>query len=209
MNTGIPIKKIKILYIVEMILAVICFSGCAQYINSLSEASYSSLSSAVQLSTEKYTITYVLNGGTNNSGNPSGRYKYQTVTFEDPVRTGYVFGGWYRDSLFVTKITAISSDFDANITVYAEWLQKKNITITNAQDEDINIQNSIDGSTVTLTTESGYDSYRWFFDDTELSGTTDSVTISDITTGYHVVTVTVTNSSGKHYSATCYIQKTE
>ena len=41
-----------------------------------------------------YTITYVLNGGTNHANNP-GSYKVtsNTITLQNPTRTGYNFAG--------------------------------------------------------------------------------------------------------------------
>ena len=42
-----------------------------------------------------YTITYNLNGGTNNSSNPSTYNVLYGVTFSNPTKTGYDFLGWY------------------------------------------------------------------------------------------------------------------
>lgn len=42
-----------------------------------------------------YTITYNLNGGTNNSSNPSTYNVLYEVTFSNPTKTGYDFLGWY------------------------------------------------------------------------------------------------------------------
>lgn len=68
-----------------------------------------------------YTITYVLNGGTNNSKNPSTYTTGTEVTFKDPVREGYQFDGWYSDANFTKKVTTLPKDSSGNKTVYAKW----------------------------------------------------------------------------------------
>lgn len=45
-----------------------------------------------------YTISYVLNGGTNSKNNPTTYdYNSDAITFEAPTRKGYVFLYWYED----------------------------------------------------------------------------------------------------------------
>ncbi len=70
----------------------------------------------------KYTITYVLNGGTN----PTDAWTEYTV--EDdyklpiPTRTGYSFVGWYTASDFSgSPVTKIESPTTGNKTFYAKW----------------------------------------------------------------------------------------
>lgn len=72
-----------------------------------------------------YTITYVLNGGTDSSSNPS------TYTIESSIillrspdeRTGYTFINWYTTSDFQsgTTIDSIPSGSTGNKTLYAKW----------------------------------------------------------------------------------------
>ncbi len=66
--------------------------------------------------TVPYTITYHLNGGTNNKDNPSSYYG--KFTLKNPSRKGYEFRGWYYDSNYKTKVTVINS---GNKTLYAKW----------------------------------------------------------------------------------------
>jgi uncharacterized repeat protein (TIGR02543 family) len=74
-----------------------------------------------------YTITYVLNGGTNGS-NP-GTYNVESnITFDNPTktRTGYTvtFAGWYLESSFTTQITGITPGTrSGNLTIYAKWTE--------------------------------------------------------------------------------------
>lgn len=76
----------------------------------------------VNLSDVSYVITYSLNGGVNNSSNLT-RYNAETPTFllRDPTRNGYVFGGWYADSSFRTRVTQIVKGSTGNKVFYAKW----------------------------------------------------------------------------------------
>ena len=67
-----------------------------------------------------YHINYVLNGGTNDSRNPSTYTIEDTINFQPATRTGYDFLGWYEDANFNTKIDSISNR-TGDITVYAKW----------------------------------------------------------------------------------------
>jgi uncharacterized repeat protein (TIGR02543 family) len=70
----------------------------------------------------KYTITYKLNGGTNNKKNPATfTFTSAKITFAKPTRKGYTFQGWYSDSKFKKKITLIKKGSTGNRTVYAKW----------------------------------------------------------------------------------------
>ncbi len=68
----------------------------------------------------KYYITYNLNGGTNNSSNPSSYTIEDSITLTKPTKPGYTFNGWYSDANFTTKVTSISKR-TGNITLYAKW----------------------------------------------------------------------------------------
>ncbi len=71
-----------------------------------------------------YTITYNLDGGTNNSSNPS-TYKTgnSTITLKAPTKSGYTFAGWYTDSAYTNRITEIPANSTTNYTLYAKWTQ--------------------------------------------------------------------------------------
>ena len=78
-----------------------------------------------------YKITYKLNGGKNNSRNPSVYYK-EKIKLKNPSRKGYLFKGWYTDRKYKNKIIKISAKSDKNVTLYAKWekikLNKPEIT---------------------------------------------------------------------------------
>lgn len=78
-----------------------------------------------------YKITYNLNGGTNNSANPTSYTVLYGVTLKSPTRTGYTFDGWYNGS---TKVTGINEGKTAWFTsadnLYQELASRKTGNIT-------------------------------------------------------------------------------
>ena len=99
-----------------------------------------------------YSVTYVLDGGINNSANPSS---YSVVTLggadgviplEDPSKdrsvdidhitngeasvtyTTFTFGGWYKDSGFEQRVSELSLSL-GSVTLYAKWNKSRETTI--------------------------------------------------------------------------------
>lgn len=85
-----------------------------------------------------YTITYNLNGGTNNSANPPTYNVLYGVTFSNPTRSGYTFLKWTINESTVTGInpganatfssaddmySKLKSRTTGNVTVTAVWQQ--------------------------------------------------------------------------------------
>jgi uncharacterized repeat protein (TIGR02543 family) len=70
-----------------------------------------------------YTITYNLNDGTNNAGNPAAyTIEITTIAFLAPTRTGYTFGGWYATDTFSgSALTTIPQGSSGAKTLYAKW----------------------------------------------------------------------------------------
>lgn len=93
----------------------------------------------------KYTITYILNGGTNNSSNPSKYTIEQNVVFEAPTKQGYTFAGWFNNS---TQITNISVGTTGPITIEAHWTGNLNNLSVTSEDTS--------KGTVAITSGSGY-----------------------------------------------------
>ncbi len=79
-----------------------------------------------------YTITYVLDGGTNNSSNPTSYVYGIGVTFAEPTKTGFEFEGWYKEQSYTNRITSIGTSDVGNITIYAKWvmLESPELTLT-------------------------------------------------------------------------------
>lgn len=73
----------------------------------------------------KYTISYNLKGGKNNSKNPSKYYvTTSTIKLKNPTKKGYKFVGWYSDSKYKKKVTQIKKGSTGNIKLYAKWKKK-------------------------------------------------------------------------------------
>lgn len=68
-----------------------------------------------------YSITYHLNGGTNNAANPSVYSSTESVSLLTPTRSGYRFSGWYTESSFETKVTGWSAGETGDKSLYAKW----------------------------------------------------------------------------------------
>lgn len=64
-----------------------------------------------------YKIAYNLNGGTNNSANPSSYNVLYGVSLKNPTRQGYTFSGWYNGD---TKVNGINEGKGANFASSAE-----------------------------------------------------------------------------------------
>ena len=69
-----------------------------------------------------YSISYVLNGGTNSLSNPSS-YTIETeaITFADATKAGYTFAGWFEEDTFETRVERIERGSTGNKTLYAKF----------------------------------------------------------------------------------------
>ena len=73
----------------------------------------------------EYTITYNLNGGTNNANNPTKYTINSTINFAKPTKEGYFFQGWFTTPTFENNKPQIKSGSTGNITLYAKWAELK------------------------------------------------------------------------------------
>ncbi len=71
-----------------------------------------------------YSITYHLNGGTNDSGNKTG-YTILDDKFElkIPTKNGYTFAGWYLDKTLTEAVTFVDTSKHENFDLYAKWMK--------------------------------------------------------------------------------------
>lgn len=74
-----------------------------------------------------YSITYNLNGGTNNNANPSTYNVLYGVSLKTPTRVGYTFTGWYDEN--GNKVTGINEGCNAKFSS-ADDLYAKLVTRT-------------------------------------------------------------------------------
>ena len=165
----------------------------AQYGKSASYTANKSVKLYAVWQANTYNISYVLNGGTNNSSNPSTYTYGKGATLSNATKQGYTFDGWYTESTFENKITSISTTQTGNITVYAKYNE---ITYTLTYDlvggslatGKVNLSNYTIGMTdFTLNnpTKTGYSFKGWTggvvnakgeIDNTAETGTTENAT---------------------------------
>ena len=156
-----------------------------------------------------YNITYVLNGNDDetvtNTDNPANyTVESEKITFADPERDGYTFGGWYTDSECTedNKVTEIPAGSTGDLTLYAKWAQNSFTVVYELgsaehplgenEAETINNPNSTTppiNQTITLQAprRPGYTFLGWYKDDanfteankvTEISATSTGTTIT-------------------------------
>ena len=125
-----------------------------------------------------YTITYELKGGVNNDGNPDTYTVTDTIKLAKAKKTGYTFGGWYKDAKYQTKVTEIAKGSTGDMTLYAKWSKTK-YTITYNLNKGTNSSKNpayyyYTSDTITLAKpkRSGYTFVGWFTD----SDYTDQIT---------------------------------
>ncbi len=143
---------------------------------------------------ETYSITYELNGGTNEAENPeSYNVETETITLKPAVKSGYIFDGWYKEDSFATKVTEIAKGSTGNITLYAKWsLETYTIAYIlndnetnpaqNANPAEYNIESAV---TLADPTRRFYEFAGWYsnadFSDEKLTGWNVGAKTGDIT----------------------------
>ena len=84
-----------------------------------------------------FTITYELNGGEFlDSDQPINKYSYSKTDSYDlvsPVRDGYTFAGWFKDSALRSKVNNIASNSATDLVLYAKW-KSNNYKVTFVSD---------------------------------------------------------------------------
>ena len=70
---------------------------------------------------DRYDITYVLNGGTQNDLNPTSYEAGMTTELYDPYDDDMVFVSWYLDEALTTPVVYIGPEITGDITLYAGW----------------------------------------------------------------------------------------
>ncbi|MBR2167693.1 MAG: InlB B-repeat-containing protein, partial [Paludibacteraceae bacterium] len=79
-----------------------------------------------------YNITYNLNSGTNNPGNPATyTYESSAITLQDPTRDGYTFGGWYTEVGLTNRVYSIAAGSNGNKAFWAKWTEKMTTVTVN------------------------------------------------------------------------------
>lgn len=159
------------------------FSGWyanGQKVTSISAADYPAVTLTAKWTAKKFNVKYELNGGKNNSANPSSqKLASGALTLKNPTRTGYTFKGWYtsKDFSAASKVTSgIMGKNKETVTVYAKWSAKKYKVSYNpgtkaTMPSSYTTTYKITGrSQLPLPTRSGYTFVGWF-DNKSLKGT--------------------------------------
>ena len=107
-----------------------------------------------------YTVSFDLNGASGAAPAP------QTVTKETglsypavPVRSGYVFAGWYANSSCSGSLYDFTADITENITLYAKWVEMSTTTHTREYFDVMNYTSSSSKKSVTADSYSDYNYY--------------------------------------------------
>lgn len=87
---------------------------------------------------ETYTITYVLNDGTNGEGNPDTyTFGIGVASFADASKEGYDFDGWYSDNAYTRRITELSAGQTGNVVLYAKFTEIQRDEVPETGDKSI------------------------------------------------------------------------
>ena len=70
-----------------------------------------------------YSVTYVLDGGTNSDKNPTSFSIGDDGTLYSPTREGYLFNGWCSSAEHNDFVTEIDTSVAGNVTLYAWWIE--------------------------------------------------------------------------------------
>ena len=68
-----------------------------------------------------YTVEYVLDGGTNDTRNPTSYTFGDYYKIYPPTKTGYTFAGWFENPDFTGQRTQVDPDNKQNFKLYAKW----------------------------------------------------------------------------------------
>ena len=115
----------------------------------------------------EFNIIYILDGGTNDSNNPT-KYYYttETINLKDPTKIEAIFDGWYTEPEFINKVEQIEKGSTGDITLYAKFIMNK-YTLTFETNGGTRIEQvTADyGTKLNITTtRKGYELVGWFKD---------------------------------------------
>ena len=117
-----------------------------------------------------FTISYTLDGGTNDANNPADyTVETATITLADASKDGYTFEGWYSEAAFTNQVTEIATGSTGPKEFFAKFSETYNITYT--LDGGTNAANNpadytVETATITLAEASkvGYTFEGWYSD---------------------------------------------
>ena len=119
-----------------------------------------------------FTITYSLDGGTNDANNPADyTVETATITLADASKEGYTFEGWYSEATFTNQVTEIATGSTGPKEFFAKFSDAITYDITYTLDGGTNDANNpadytVETATITLADASkdGYTFEGWYSD---------------------------------------------
>ncbi len=69
----------------------------------------------------QYSIIYNNVENAQNDNPVDYNVESETITLKELSRTGYTFGGWFKEDSFATKVTEIAKGSGGDVTLYAKW----------------------------------------------------------------------------------------
>lgn len=156
------------------------YSGSA--ISKIFKGNYGEKTFYAKWSLINYSITYVLNGGSNSNENPvSYNITSDTITFEKAEKTDNAFLGWYTSADFTgNPITKIEHGSTGDFALYAKWdeLSIVDVTVTDLPLSEITVTKSINEYMLTFIADDDFDEYKWEIDETVQTEETNILSIN-------------------------------
>lgn len=158
-------------------------------------------SCTIDASENTLTVTFEENGGSAVTDIVGLSYNAAITAPAAPTKTGYAFGGWYKEAA-CTNLWNFSTDtVTEDITLYAQWTLGAPTVQLTANKTDV-----IYGETITLTatvSQSGGDlTYAWYKGSEKLIGDDETLTLSNVAdSGSYTVKVTATSGDGQQTTA--------
>ena len=142
-------------------------------VNGIKKGSYGNKKFYAKWKPTIYTIEYELNGGENNSLNPS-KYTIESekIVLQTPSKTGYNFVGWYADETFSEKVEKIAKGTLGRKKFYAKWtpaVYNIEYELNGGENNSLNpLTYTIESENIVLQTPSkeGYVFFGWYLDKT-------------------------------------------
>ncbi|OHD74000.1 MAG: hypothetical protein A2355_16230, partial [Spirochaetes bacterium RIFOXYB1_FULL_32_8] len=132
-----------------------------------------------------------------------------------PIKTGYVFDGWYKENPPVTNWFFSTDTVTADTTLYAKWKPQNSLTITVEwrTEDTVELPGTITvpkGTDLSVVITEIFSSYTWYLDGNPIGTNSSSITQSTATlfAGVHELSVLVVNTSGIQTFKTMYFTVT-
>ncbi|MDZ7792209.1 MAG: InlB B-repeat-containing protein [Spirochaetia bacterium] len=146
-------------------LAALIFFGCSNP-NNIAELAEETTTETE--TTSKYTVNFESNGGSS-VADITGVTESSTITApSEPMKSGYVFDGWYKDSGLTTAWDFSNDTVTTDLTLYAKWSLPTEYTVSfnsNGGTSVADITGVTEGSTITAPSEPSKEGFRftgWF-----------------------------------------------